>query len=170
MKKVFLVLLSALMMAGTASAQLPIQRGNILVNTSGSNVTLGFTDSSTSFNLGVSGGYFLANKLALMGGLGFGYWSSGSGDWSYSSSSVVFSAGARYYFVELGKGAFFGHGMLNITKVKDVDADLGLNIGAGYAIFLNDRVSLDPMFGISFPFKDGAKAAIAIGGGISVYF
>lgn len=167
MKKILFMVFAAFLMAGTAMAQLPVKKGNMFVNADLSNLNLSFGGGSTSFALGAHGGYFLADNLALMAGLGIGTRSFEGGG---SSTDFDINAGARYYFAEQSKGSFFANGLLGVNKWTDLDATFGLTLGAGYALFLNEHVSLEPMVNLQLPFSSGSDVTFSIGGGISVYF
>ncbi len=161
MKKVLFVVFVSFLMVGSTMAQLPISKDNFFVNANTSDFRLSFSDG-TSFNLGAHGGYFLADKLALVGGLTI--------EASDGYNAFGIQAGARYYFLEQSKGSFFASGLLGVRKQKDVDATFGLTLNAGYAIFLNEHVALEPMVNLWLPFSSDYDVIFSIGGGISVYF
>lgn len=104
------------------------------------NTAFGLTsrDGETEWGLGLEGGYFVMDDLALKAGLGYGD-SSEEG----SLSVLTYKIGAKYYIlskfpVEL---AYAG------LSIEDVDENPSyLSIGAGYAWFLGDMVSIEPGF------------------------
>ena len=154
--KVFLFALAALLLTETASAQ-----RTFFINANASEVHQSFGNGA-SFNLNANGGWFLAENFALTGGVGFSSYSRNS----YSTNTVALNAGGRFYFTD----NFFAQGLLNVSKSKNLDTRTGLRLGAGYAIFLNDRVALEPIASVVIPFASDSNASLAIGGGISVYF
>ena len=161
MKKVAFIIVCILFMTGSAMAQFPIKKGNVLINANLSDVDLSFGDG-TSFTLNAYGGYFIIDNLAIAGGLGI------HAEDSYNKFSI--DAGARYYFLEQSKGSFFAAGLLNVTKYEDVDATFGLKFQGGYAFFVNQHISLEPMVSLWLPFSSGYDVTFSIGGGISIYF
>lgn len=169
MKKCLIIALAVLMLAGTSVTAQNTSKGNWLVtaslldlgNISGSGLDMSFGDGS-SFNLGVGGGYFLIDKLALMGEFGMFF--------TDGSNAVGMDVGARYYFAEVGPGSFYAGGLLGFDKWKDADAQFALQLNCGYAFFLNEHVSLDPIIKLNIPFTDGSDVTFHIGGGITVYF
>ncbi len=169
MKKIFVMAFAVLISAGTAMAQLPINKGNFFVSANISELDLTF-GGGTDFTLGAGGGYFLADKLALIGGLSISADSQKIGGETYSDNSFGLAAGARYFFLEQTKGGFFADGMLGVNKQKDVDAAFRLALGAGYAYFLNEHVALEPMVMLTLPFSSDYDVTFSIGGAISVYF
>ncbi len=161
MKKILFAVAAFFFMAGTAMAQLPLSKGNLFVNADVSNVDISFGDNTT-FTLGANGGYFLADKLALIGGIDF-----------YTTKDFNMfgiNVGARYYFLEQTKGSFFASGLLGVDKIKNVDATFGLTIDAGYAYFLNQHVALEPKLTLWLPFSKDYDTTFSIGAAISVYF
>ena len=100
------------------------------------------SDGSSSYNLGLEGGYFIMNDLAIKAGLGFGGDKPDGGD---SSTSLSYKLGAKYYVksmipVQIDYSA---------PSTKDVDENPSyFGIQAGYAVFLGSNVSIEP--GIRF--------------------
>ena len=151
----------AILFTGTTMAQFPIQKGNMFVNANVSEVELSFSNTTT-FNIGAYGGYFLVDNLALVGGLGF----MAQKDFNFFN----FAAGVRYYFMETSQGSLFASGLMDIDKVKDVDATVGLRLNGGYSFFLNQYVALEPVATLRIPFSDGTDVTFSLGAGISVFF
>lgn len=147
MKKVLVVLVASLLAVG-AFAQ--TEKGKFRV---GGNADLSFLNtkydgadkSDNDFNFGANAGYFVIDNLAVEAGVGFGYSKDGAKD--VSSTAYTLNIGARYYLpVKVFVGAnfeFLG------AKVGDADSatGTGLNLLAGYAIFLNDKVAIEPALG-----------------------
>ena len=93
-------------------------------------------DGESFYNVGVEGGYFVMNNLAVKAGLGYG----GS---SLDESSSVFSykVGAKYYVIDMIPVSLD----LNGSSIEDADENpMYLGIGAGYAWFLGNNVSIEP--------------------------
>jgi hypothetical protein len=153
MKKI-IVAVSALVLGTTAMAQ--TDQGGWMFG-AGSN--LGFTsskadndqeDSQSDLNLDARAGYFVIDNLAA--GLDISFASSKLGD--ASDSQVLVGPYVRYYLPM----KVFGEVNFGIGSSKsevDYGAPLGtvevkygttaLGIGVGYAAFLNDNISIEPM-------------------------
>ena len=147
MKK--LLFLIAVLTAGiTAKAQDGIEKGKILVEANTSNAMIGTTsfsfasqDDITEYSLGLDGGYFIMDNLALKAGLGFQNFD--QGDESFSSFS--YRIGAKYYIanqfpVTLDLTGASGDGAENAIG----ETPLWLGIGGGYAWFITENISIEP--------------------------
>ncbi|WBX70081.1 hypothetical protein [Tenacibaculum retecalamus] len=91
----------------------------------------GVDDSVTTYNLGLEGGYFIMDDLAIKLGLGFGGSSVDGVDSTFS-----YKIGAKYYISSMIPVQIDYAGNNN-------DASF-LGLQAGYAIFLGDMVSVEP--------------------------
>ena len=150
MKKVLLSAV-ALLTIGFANAQeeakaegTQTSKGKILIEANTGNEMLGTTglsfksqDGESEYNIGLDGGYFIMDNLALKAGLGYG------GKSEDDSNTFSYRVGAKYYAM----------GMIPLTldltgaSVKDADENpMWLGIGAGYAWFLGQNVSIEPGF------------------------
>ena len=116
------------------------------------------------FNLAFGGGYFVVDGLAF--GLGFEYSSSSTvveyadedifgDDYESSENELIISPGVRYYFGESGVWTGFSYAIATIS-MDDSDGSFddtefpkrsAMNLAIGYAISLNDYVSLNPTIG-----------------------
>lgn len=93
-------------------------------------------DTVTSYNIGVEGGYFLMDALAIKLGLGFGD-TGAEGD----SSTFSYKLGAKYYLSE----KFPLQVDVNGASLAGADENpLFIGLQGGYAWFLNDNVSIEP--------------------------
>lgn len=142
--------------------------GNISLNIQNEKIKTGSTTfdvgNSTSFTFNPTGGYFFIDGLAA--GLDINLQTSKfkSDDDSYESKSTTISIGpfVKYYH----SSNFFGMGSIGFGSSKSEvtnngnsgEAELGVSrwrLGAGYALFLNDHVSLEPMLSYgALTFKD----------------
>ena len=111
--------------------------GNAVLGTTGFYLTS--VDGESSYNLGLDGGYFIADDLALKAGLGYG------GDSASSTSSFSYRLGAKYYVksmipltVDLTGAS--GDAVENLAG----ETPMWLGLGAGYAWFLGENVSIEP--------------------------
>ena len=133
-----------------------------------------------SFKLEFGGGYFVIDGLAI--GLGLEYSSSstiieytnnakdffGEEDYDESNNELIISPGVRYYFGESGFWTSFDYAIATISmddsgdNYDDVEFPKrsAMNLKAGYAISLNDYVSLNPVIGYNLTTqttKDGGE-------------
>jgi len=115
-------------------------KGKWLIEANTGNAMLGNTgfyltnqDGKTNYNIGLDGGYFIMDDLAVKAGLGYG---------DVDDVTVLsYRLGAKYYVMSKIPVT------LDLTgaSVKDaVENPLWLGIGAGYAIFLGENVSIEP--------------------------
>jgi len=100
------------------------------------------SDGNTQYNLGLDGGYFIMDDLALKAGLGFGGFSPDEGD---GVSSFSYRIGAKYYIVSqfpvtLDLTGATGDGAENFAG----ETPLWLGLGGGYAWFISDNISIEP--------------------------
>jgi hypothetical protein len=151
MKKIITSILTVALMYG-ASAQ--TSSGNILIDGSSSfsfNSMKNADSKSTETNidLGLTGGYFVIDGLAV--GLGINLLMESSkpdgGDADKSSITMI-SPMARYYVGDIGVWGqiSYGFGSASYDGEKAYSVS-NLGISAGYAIFLNDNISLNPTLG-----------------------
>jgi hypothetical protein len=119
-------------------------KGNLLIEANTGNAVLGSTgfsfasqDGNSEYNLGLDGGYFIMDDLALKVGLGYGGFKN-----DFTDGNVLsYRLGAKYYVMSMIPVT------LDVTgaSVKDAEENpMWLGIGGGYAIFLGDNVSLEP--------------------------
>jgi hypothetical protein len=172
MKKVFLAIIALFIpVFANAQADSQTEKGNILieVNTGfGSKVggtSFGYTstDGSTDYNVGVEGGYFMMDNLALKLGLGFGGYSPKGAE---SSTTFGYKVGAKYYV----SGFLPVEVSYNGYSQKNINASF-VGFQAGYAIFLNNHISLEP--GIRYNSSlntDAAKSFIQLNVGFAMFF
>lgn len=121
-------------------------KGKWLIEANTGNAMIGSTsfsfassDGESTYNLGLDGGYFIMDDLALKAGLGYG------GDSFSSTSSFSYRIGAKYYAISkipvtLDLTGASGDAVENFAG----ETPMWLGIGAGYAIFLGNNVSIEP--------------------------
>jgi hypothetical protein len=139
MKKLFLTAIAVVALT-TVNAQ--TEQGSFLIETNIANQMVGTTSFSLNsidgefiYGIGLDGGYFIIDDLAIKVGLGF------AGDSVSDSSVFSYRIGGKYYL--LGKipltvdytGASFKDAIENPSWI---------GLGAGYAIFLGSNVSIEP--------------------------
>ena len=157
MKKIFTILCAA-SLAFSVAAQ-TTDAGNMMVGVN-SNFTFESTspetgDAVSNMELGGTYGYFFMDNLA--GIALFDYSKNGDAD-----AETGFGIGARYYIGGIYAGAHYMSG-----PVKKASS---INIGAGYAMWLNDNITLEPSLTYSMKSFDGesngSKIALKIGFGL----
>jgi len=172
MRKIFLTMVAVAMIATGAFAQ--TEKGKIYVgaasNLGFNNVKYDGADKSTSyFNLGAKGGYFVIDNLAINLGLNF---ESVSGD--NGSTDFGFNIGGRYYFPpKVFLGAMFDFDSFK-PKGGDSASGMGLTFEGGYAIFLNDNIAIEPALTYRLGLSDKDKGTkfnqFGINIGFGLYF
>ena len=153
MKKL-MILLSVVALSGTMFAQNQVSRGWFLIEANTGNSTgvvstmisstnFGFTkqDNSTRFSYGLDGGYCIMDNLALKAGLG--YYSSKinfSDSSVFKYSAISYRLGAKYYVMSKIPVTLD----ITVASTEEDELPMWLGIGAGYAFFLGDNVSIEP--------------------------
>ena len=145
---------------------IPINKGNSFINAQTTNFGIINVDGATAFILNVNMGHFVANRFALVGGLGFDLVSSDL----FSENNLSLNAGFRYYWVKANNGGLFINSSFNVTKPNDLKVELGINAGAGYSFFLNNRVAFEPTVNFVMPFSEGYTNIFVFGCGFSIFF
>jgi outer membrane protein len=128
----------------------------------------------TSFSLEPTVGYFVMDALAIGAGLNLSTSSfkpDGSGSKS-KSSTILLSPFARYYFDKFYAQGTFQVGSQNTeftsgsVTIDNKGALSGWSLAGGYAIFLNESVTLEPQVGygsLSYKDKDTDEKSISAG-------
>lgn len=155
MKKVFLTI-AVVLFGLTAKAQSsndgensPTQKGKFIIEANTGSATTGNTgfylssvNGNTTFSVGLDGGYFVMDDLALKGGLGY----------NDANESFVYKVGAEYYI----EGTFpVG---VDFTGTSFTGGSTNwLGIQGGYAYFIGDKVSIKPTvrYNIGLDDQDG---------------
>ena len=94
------------------------------------------TEFGTDFTIGLDGGYFIMDNLALKGGLGV---SSSSPKGGTSTSVTTYKFGAQYYILnKIPVG-------IDYTGISTTGTNASwVGIEGGYAIFLGENVAITP--------------------------
>jgi hypothetical protein len=176
MKKIITSLM-ALSLMFSASAQ--TSSGNILLDGSANFMFSSTTDDdtktkTTDIGLGLMGGYFVIDGLAL--GLGVSVDNSSvkpDGGDAVKSSSTMIAPFARYYVGDIGVWGqvSYGFGSMKFDG-NDLGKNSNLGLAVGYAIFLNDNVSLNPNLGYNMnsftPDGGDAMKSSGLAGGLTI--
>ncbi len=116
------------------------------------NTAFGLTsrDGETFWGIGLEGGYFVMDNLAVKAGLGYAD-SSLEGD----TSTFIYKIGAKYYIIDKIPVE------LSYVGESEEDADENrsyVGIQAGYAWFIGNNVSIEPGLRYNLTMNDDADA------------
>ena len=150
------ILIMLVLLAGFAGARAQTERGTFLL---GGNAQFLATDGVTIFSLSPNVGYFIVNNWAV--GV------RASLVTSDSNNSWNFGPFTRYYFGGKDNGKFFGQLAGNVGGGKNSDVELGLGIGAGYALFLNESVALE--FTAAYDKAGNNNGIFGLGAGFQIH-
>jgi len=168
MKKLITIMCAVLLTLGI-SAQTTDQ-GSMFVGTtsnfSHSTLTPDGGDGESILRLNGQYGYFFADNIC--GGAGLNYMSS-DGD-SYTGFGLF----GRYYFLE---GKMYGHlgldmGDYLLGGIWPIEDYSGINLGAGYCVWLGDNITLEPSLLYTMMKSDGETLGtnLDIKVGFGIYF
>ena len=120
-------------------------------------------DGSTSYNLGLDGGYFVMDNLAIKAGVGFG---GSKPDGGSSTTSTTYKVGAQYYIMgNIPVGIDYTGYSSEGTNASWVGLE------AGYAWFLGSNVAVTPKVRYNATLDDQkAKSGFQALIGFSLYF
>jgi len=108
--------------------------GNAMLGNTG--FYLSSTDGESTYNIGLDGGYFIMDDLAIKAGLGYG-----GSSVEDSASTFSYRLGAKYYVNSMIPVT------LDLTGASIEDANenpMWLGVGAGYAWFVGKNISIEP--------------------------
>ena len=168
MKKLITILFAVMLTLGI-SAQTTDQ-GSMMVGTSSNLNYNSFTpdggDADATITLNGHYGYFFVDNLC--GGVGLNYMSN-DGD-SYTGFGLF----GRYYFLE---GKMYGHlgldmGDYLLGGIWPIEDYSGINLGAGYCVWLGDNITLEPSLLYTMMKSDGETLGtnLDIKVGFGIYF
>ena len=133
-------LMTALTVLSFVALSAQTEKGNVFLEantgtlaTGNTSFSLSAADGNTSWSVGIDGGYFVMDDLALKVGLGY----SDPGD--IADGTFVYKLGAKYYI-----DGVFPLGV-DFTGLSSDGFDASwLGLQGGYAIFLGDNVAIEP--------------------------
>ncbi|REH48834.1 hypothetical protein C7448_105114 [Tenacibaculum gallaicum] len=138
----------------TAKGKWVIEANTGSATTGNTSFSLATSNGNTQWSLGLDGGYFVADDLAVKAGLG--YQDNGFGD------AFVYKIGAEYYIDSQFP--------VSVDFTGDTNSDLRwLGLQAGYAWFLGENVSLKPAvrYNVGLDNQDGVFQGLI---GFALYF
>jgi hypothetical protein len=150
MKKIILIIALAFIGLNVNAQN---QKGAILLGgSSNGNITL---SPSTNIHLGANLHYFLSEKIALGGGLGFNKLDG-------MDAETTISLAGRYYL----NSKMYGNVTYGLTEGA---SNQGLTVGAGYQMMLSDKVAF--LSGLDYWMNpaEGVDPSISLNMGISVF-
>lgn len=179
MKKLLLSAVIAVFAMSNVNAQDGGQtsKGKILIEANTGNAMLGTTgiyfassDGDSEYNVGLDGGYFIMDDLALKVGLGFGGYSFDGGG---SESAFSYRLGAKYYvnsMIPLTLDLTGASG--DAVEIAGGETPMWLGLGAGYAWFLGDNVSIEPGIRYNHSLNEdyADKGIFQVNVGFALYF
>ncbi|MET1260439.1 MAG: hypothetical protein HRT65_11775 [Flavobacteriaceae bacterium] len=137
MKKIVMILClaiaPALGMAQTSKGDIFLEANTGNLATGNTSFALNASDGNTAWSIGIDGGVFIMDDLAIKAGIGY----SDLGD--FVDGNLVYKLGAKYY---LNGTIPLGADLTGITSDGNGASWFGLQ--GGYAIFLGDNVAIEP--------------------------
>ena len=162
MKKLLLLACVSLIAFSTVRAQEEsLSAGSLMFQTTVTGLSAEFIDNF-SIAMNVRGGYFVADRLPILAGVGVAYAKD-------KGTAFGVQAGLGYYIFDglylnaLGSLEYFKPEEGDGTEVFGVIGELG------YAIFLNRHIAVDPKLILAVPFKDGYKTTLGLGVGFTIF-
>ena len=115
-------------------------------------------DGETLWNVGAEGGYFVADKLAVKVGLGYG-------DSDFSKGTFTYKLGAQYYFNgNIPVGVDFTGASI------DGESENYVGVEGGYAWFVAPNIAVTPKVRYNIATKDTYESAFQGLIGFSLFF
>jgi hypothetical protein len=170
MKKIIFAA-AAVFAFGVSSAQM--KKGDLMLEANtgfGSGVgstAFGFSseDGNTAYNLGLEGGYFIADDLAVKVGFGFGGEKPDGGD---ATSAFAYKVGAKYYALSMIPVEVSYNGV-SVQDAEENPSYIGLQ--GGYAIKLSEDITLEPGLRYNYSLNDDFfKSILQFNVGFALHF
>ena len=174
MKKLLLTSLALLAFGFVSAQDGATSKGKILVEANTGNAMLGTTgiyfssqDGNSNYSIGLDGGYFIMDDLAIKVGLGLNGFSNDAN----SGSAISYRLGGKYYINSMIPVS------LDLTGAsgKDVwgdEAPMWLGVGAGYAWFIGSNVAIEPGLRYNHSLNDNFtdKGVFQVNIGFTLFF
>ncbi|MDO6812423.1 hypothetical protein [Tenacibaculum soleae] len=113
------------------------------------------SDGDSNFAIGLDGGYFIQDDLAIKGGLGY----------NDGQEAFTYKVGAEYYIA-----GQFPVGIDFTGTSYDTHSVNWLGLQAGYAYFLGENVAVKPALRYNIGLEDGQKGLFQGLIGFALYF
>jgi len=152
MKKLFTILTVVVLTTTMTSAQ----QGSVAIGVGSNLANVSWQD----YSLTPTVGYFITDKMMIGTGFAMGSQNSEVGDVKYESNGMNLSPFLRMYFSE----SLFASAGIAMTSSLDIEelssgsysykeedkiSTFGLNAAIGYSLMWNDRVCIEPSFGVA---------------------
>ncbi|MEM1260497.1 MAG: hypothetical protein AAGH81_18380 [Bacteroidota bacterium] len=135
-------------MAQTEKGELFLEANTGTAATGNTSFSLSASDGDTAWSVGIDGGYFVMDDLAIKAGLGY----SDPGD--LFDGTFVYKLGAKYYLNEIiPLGADF------TGFSSDGFSGTWFGLQGGYAVFLGDKVAIEPTLRYNIALDDDVNSA-----------
>lgn len=121
------------LVAQTEKGEIFVEANTGTLATGNTSFSLSASDGNTAWSIGVDGGYFIMDDLAVKAGIGY----SDLGD--FVDGTLVYKLGAKYY---LDGNIPLGADFTGVSNDGNGASWFGLQ--GGYAIFLGDQVAIEP--------------------------
>lgn len=121
------------LVAQTEKGEIFVEANTGTLATGNTSFSLSASDGNTAWSIGVDGGYFIMDDLAVKAGIGY----SDLGD--FVDGTLVYKLGAKYY---LDGNIPLGADLTGVSNDGNGASWFGLQ--GGYAIFLGDQVAIEP--------------------------
>ena len=142
------LLFSFALMAQTEQGELFLEANTGTAATGNTSFSLSASDGNTAWSVGIDGGYFVMDDLAIKAGLGY----TDPGD--LIDGTFVYKLGAKYY---LNGIIPLGADFTGFTTDGFNGSWFGLQ--GGYAVFLGDNVAIEPTLRYNIALGDDVNSA-----------
>ena len=142
------LLFSFALMAQTEKGELFVEANTGTAATGNTSFSLSASDGNTAWSVGIDGGYFVMDDLAIKAGLGY----SDPGD--LIDGTFVYKLGAKYYLDGIIP---LGADFTGFTTDGFNGSWFGLQ--GGYAVFLGDNVAIEPTLRYNIALGDDVNSA-----------
>lgn len=154
-KYIFTLFVVAGLFTGSLLAQ--TDKGTVLL---GGDVTFQTSDGTSLFTASPNVGLFLMDDVALTAA--FSWFS------AENTSSWALGPGIRLYLFGNERGKFISQVGFNIGGAKGSDTDLGVDLAAGWAFFLNEHTALELI--AKYRKTGDVKGIFTIGAGFQIHY
>lgn len=155
MKRILLAVISTVMIAGASQAQ--TDQGTILL---GGGISFETSDGTSFFRASPNVGLFIMDNVAINASFSL---FAGKNTTSWALGPAI-----RLYLFGDENGKFITQVGVNVGGAKNSDTDFGFNIGAGYAIFMNESIALELL--ANYTKTGDIKGIFSLGIGFQIHY